>query len=144
MFRRFCLFLLVSLAGCNLLAPIGPIVNIGVHWIEGEAHKYYNSNQQTLHAAVKGALVELDLPITSEWKDGNTIHVRAGDDDRFKIKVIAVRENITKVSIRVNFFGDKPYAELIYRHVEKQPGVEQFLTVDALNTAMHEQPRPEF
>lgn len=133
----FCLFL----TGCEFVNPIAPLIQIGVYWLEGEAHKYYATEQSKICDAVKAVLDEFSLPILHEEQKGETIYIRAGDDDRFKIKVTAVRENVTKLSIRINTFGDKAYAEMIYRHVDQQPLVEQFASVDELNTAMEEQPR---
>lgn len=123
--------------GCPLLAPIGPIVDIGVFWLEGEAHKYYNTDQQTIYVSVQNVLNnELKIPITENQKMGEYIWIKAGDTDQFKIKIHHVRDNITKLSIRVNNFGDKPYAEMIYRHVDAQPGVIQWTSIDELNAAM--------
>lgn len=134
-----CCFVAV---GCQYMNPIGPIIQIGVYWLEGEAHKYYNSDQETIHRATIATLKELKLPITKDEKQSDYIYILAGDDDRFKIKIRAVREEITKLSIRVNTFGDKPFAELIYRHVDQQPGVEQFTTLVELNEAMDKRRRP--
>lgn len=131
-----------GVVGCPYLAPIGPIVQLGVMWVEGEAHKYYNTDQLTIYGATKTALAELDLAITEEYTEGDTIYVKAGDKDRFKIKIHAVRENTTKLSIRVDFMGDKPYAEMLYRHVDAQKDVVQFVSVEELNTAMEDSPRP--
>lgn len=133
--------LLLVFGGCQYLAPIGPIVQLGVMWVQGEAHKYYNTDQATILDATKAALKELDLAITNEEKSEDTIYLKAGDKERFKIKVHAVRQKTTKVSIRVNIMGDKPYAEMIYRHIDKQTGVEQFVSLKELNTAMENRPR---
>ena len=81
------------------------------------------------------------MPIISTSVSGNIIYIKAGDDDRFKIKIIAVREKVTKLAIRVNTFGDKPYVEMIYRHVDKEKNVEQFATAVMLNNAMTKQKR---
>jgi hypothetical protein len=136
-------FLLVGVVGCEFIAPIGPIVQLGIMWVEGEAHKYYNTDQETIHQATLVALKELDLVVNKEESsnDGETIYINAGDKDRFKIKIHAVREKTTKLSVRVDIMGDKPYAEMLYRHVDKQKDVVQFVTVEELNTALEDQPR---
>lgn len=128
--------LLFGVGGCQFINPIGPIIQLGVFWMEGEAHKYYNADQATVHRAVKDSLSELGLPLIREEVKGGTIHIRAGDDDRFKIKIVSVKPKVTKLSIRVNVFGDRPFAELIYRHVDRKPGVQDFATVEQLNTAV--------
>lgn len=133
---------LLAFTGCELFNPIGPIIQIGIYWLEGEAHKYYATDQQTLHQATKTVLAEFKLPILNESVKGNTIHMKAGDGDKFKIKIVAVRQGVSKLSIRVNTFGDKPYAEMIYRHIDKQPGIQQFATTAELNDAMQRRIRP--
>lgn len=135
------LFICVGTIGCNYLAPIGPIVQLGIMWYEGEAQKYYATPQEKIHVAVKDVLKEFTLPILEEKVDGETIYITAGDDDKFKIKITSVRENVTKLSIRVNIMGDKPYAEMIYRHVDGRPNVEQFASLVELNTAVEKEPR---
>lgn len=127
--------------GCSFLSPIGPIMQLGIMWYEGEAQKYYATPQEKIHYAVKDVLAEFKFPIKQESVSGETIYIKAGDDDRFKIKITSVRENVTKLSIRVNIMGDKPYAEMIYRHVDKRQGVEQFASLKELNNAVDKQKR---
>ena len=124
--------------GCDLFNPIGPIIQIGVMWMNGEAHKYYNTEHEPLIKATKDVLNDLKMPIQSEELDGNVYYIVAGDkgEDRFKIKVTSVKENVTKLSIRVNIMGDRPYAEMIYRHVDEIPGIRQFASVAELNEAV--------
>lgn len=142
MWKWLLLLGLVFVTGCWATAAIGPIAQLGIMWIEGEAHKYYNTPQTEMVGAVKTALKELDLKINNEEKKGDTVHINAGDKDRFKIKIHAVRPKTTKLSIRVNIMGDKPYAEMIYRHVDKQGGVEQFVSLKELNDSIDETPQP--
>ena len=42
----------------------------------------------------------------------------AGENDRFKISIKHVEPEISLLKIRVNFMGDKPYAELFYKKVD--------------------------
>ncbi len=124
--------LLLPLAGCGPFNPVDPLINIGIMWFEGEAVKYYNTDEATLERALKGALKELDLAVTKEERKGDTFYVTAGDKARFHIKLTTVRFTTTKLSIRVNVMGDKPYAEMVYRHVDAQPGVKQYVTAEHL------------
>lgn len=142
MFRKFGLmFFLLATVGCNAFNPIAPIIQLGVMWSEGEAHKYYNTDQETVHNAVVTVLKDLEFPVVEDTHKGDYIYVVADTGDRFKIKIKEVRHNITKLSIRVNTFGDRPYAELIYRHVDREQGVKDFVTVKELNTAMESRKR---
>lgn len=156
MWRKLVLslaFLFVSMAGCQYLSPIGPIIQLGIYWYEGEAHKYYQADQKTVRSALLETLKELNISVSNEEVKGNVIYIRAGGkvagegklglkdqqvslDDRFKIKVTAVNNRVSKLSIRVNIFGDKPYAELIYRTVDRKQGIKVFKTLEELNTAV--------
>lgn len=136
--------LTLTTSGCNFITPIGPIIQLGIMWYEGEAQKYYATPQDKMHVAVKNVLSEFKIPIIEEEIDGGNIYIKAGDDDRFKIKITSVREKVTKVSIRVNIMGDKPYAEMIYRHIDKQNDIEQFASLVELNNAVEKQPRRLF
>lgn len=143
----------VAVTGCDIFNPIGPIIQLGVFWSQGEAHKYYNTDQDTMVSAVKATLRDLDFAILEEGPYDDYYWIKATDgsqvsvngemvESHFKIKVREVKVNITKLSIRVNTFGNRPYVEMIYRHVDKQPGVEQFTTAKGLNAAYEKRNRP--
>jgi stress response protein SCP2 len=142
MFRKAIMALLITFIGCDAFNPIGPIIQFGLFWKQGEATKYYATEADVLLVATKEVLKEFKFPIKSEETKDRTVTIKAGDDDNFKIQVTAVRDNVSKLSIRVNTFGDKPYAELIYRHVDQKQGIEQFASVTALNAAVEGQKRP--
>ena len=133
--------LCLGMMGCSFIAPIGPIATLGIHWMNREAHKYYNTDQETLYVAVRNALNELDFPITKVDQGDEIWVIKADADDRFRIKINPVRHNVTKISILVNTFGDKPYAEMIYDHIDSQEEVNQFTSLKELNTAIEERPR---
>lgn len=139
------LFLL--LVGCQYISPIGPAIQLGIYWAEGEAHKYYNTDQESTLLAVRASLEELEIPIVEEDVKEGVIFIRAGgkssstderrrferrSDDRFKIKIIKVKSHTSKVSIRANVFGDKSYCEMIYRHIDKQSGIKQVVNIEDL------------
>ena len=123
------------------MGAIGAISSIGVMWMERTAHKYYNTDLDDMDAALRSTLDELEMPIEKEYMSGDSMVFKADVDDRFTITLNPVRENVTKVSIVVNLLGDKPYAEMIYRHIDAQKGVVQFVSVKELNTAVEERPR---
>lgn len=155
----FALFLgTAAMSGCEMFNPIGPLIQLGIYWKEGEAHKYYQTDHDTLYRSTLAALKDLDIPVNGEERDGNTVYIRAGgkvavsqqggalgtdpvtvklqSDDRFKIKVIKVNEKVSKLSIRVNTFGDKPFAELVYRNIDARPGIKVFQSTVELNDAV--------
>ena len=141
--------MIVFSAGCDYINPLDPIIQLGVFWVQGEANKYYNSDQETMIRATKDTLHELDFVILEEWPEEDYYWIKASDmasldspDSHFKIKIREVKERLTKVSVRVNVFGNKPYVEMLYRNIDRQPGVNQFVTLEGLNTAYTERSRP--
>jgi len=137
----FYVVLTLFLVGCSAINPIGPIVSLGIMWVNGEASKYYATDRDVIHDAIKIVLEKFKIPVIEEKIEEDSILIKAGDDDKLKIKIIATRENVTKVLIRVNVMGDMAYAELIYRHVDDQPGVNQFVSLSQLNEAIEKHPR---
>jgi len=127
--RKLTIFILFSifLAGCGFEFLVSPLVKGVITWVEGEAHKYYNYDSDVVYKAVKRAARELDYEISSDDppKDGNYKLV-VGNDDRFKISIDRIENNITLVSIRINFMGDKPYAELFYKKIDEQVNTIEF------------------
>jgi hypothetical protein len=141
--KLFLIMALIAamLTGCGI-DPIGPIIQLGVFWMNREAQKYYNTPQDDLYNATRNALNELEFPVEDVVTSDEKIVIKADANDRFKITLHEVRHNVTKVSILVNTLGDKPYAEMIYRHIDSQPDVIQFATLEELNTAIKERSRP--
>jgi len=155
MIRKLLLICTLALftTGCVPINPISPIIQLGVMWYEGEAHKYYNADSETLEKAVRETIKELDFMITKEYRKDQTLYLYVDDGtvaetpeqnngNRFKMKVTKIRYNITKLSIRINTWGDKPYTEMFYRHVDGKPGIKQFATLMDLNEAV-EAPEPK-
>jgi hypothetical protein len=130
--KKIILFivLFLFLGGCGPISPffiVSPIIQGVITWQEGEARKYYGYNSTIISRAVKRAAESMDMEITQEDppEEGNYYFV-AGNNDRFKISVQKIEDNITLLSIRVNFMGDKPYAELFYKKVDEQLGIIEF------------------
>ena len=114
----FCLPL-VFFAGCEVVPFVSPIVTGVVMWYEGEAHKYYYEEPSTLYRSTKLALKELDHPILKDETQRNgDYYILAGEGDKFKITIRKVKPHIAEVKMRINFMGNKPYAELIYKHID--------------------------
>lgn len=122
-------FALIFSSGCERKAaidPISPIINFYLAWKDGEAAAYYNCDEQSAYNAVKRALVDLKYNVASDEATSYGHYIAAGNSNKFKIKITRVETNITKISIRINFMGDKPYAELIYSKIEPQLNVIVF------------------
>lgn len=117
-----------TVAGCGPIDPVGPIISGVVAWVEGEAHKYYANDSATVYRAVKRACDELNYKISKDDPPNavGDYYLVAGNNDRFKIKIQNVEADIAKLSVRVNFMGDKPYAELLYKKVDEQISTIEF------------------
>ena len=146
--RKFLLLLLFCV-GCSSLIPFAPdAIDIGIAWVNGEAHKYYFSDAQNTEQAVRVVLKKMEFEITKDNKNDKGVLTltanskeqqkkkRDRNNDSFKIVVDPVRHNVTKVSIRVNIMGDHEYAELIYDQIDKQGGMKCFRETKELKTAL--------
>jgi hypothetical protein len=119
-FLMYQLFFLIFFMGCAT-SPLllTPIVTGVIYWKEGEARKYYAESSSLIHRATVLALQDLNHEIISDDKNTDGSYtISAGNDDKFKIKIKMVKPEISEVRIRVNFMGDKPYAELIYKMID--------------------------
>lgn len=114
----FMLCFPLGFTGCEVAPFVSPIVTGVVIWYEGEAHKYYYEEPSTLYRSTKLALKELEHPITTDEVRNGNYYIVAGDDDKFKITIRKVKPHISEVKIRINFMGNKPYAELLYTHID--------------------------
>lgn len=125
----FVLFFSAFLTGCAA-APflIAPIVTGVIMWQEGEAVKYYHEKPQVLYRATKVSMKDLELNITQDKPENGTFYINAGqaEEDKFKITIAQVRPNVSVVKIRVNFMGDKPFAELIYNQIDLNMNAIEF------------------
>ena len=113
----FC-FLLAFFTGCVAAPFISPIVTGVIIWKQGEAHKYYNEPIEAMYKNTKNSLKQLDLPIKTDEKTRDGYYIVAGENDRLKIKIREASKTITGVSIRINFMGDKPFAEVVYAEID--------------------------
>lgn len=132
------LLLWVGFLGCSpaiFLGGIGTAVQAYVYWKEGEAHKYYKYDADIMYKATLRAIKKMDLTVTQDTvvapkksRKGSIPghHLIATSNDRFKVKIFSTDKNVTEVSIRINFMGDKPYAELLYAYIDDQVNVIVF------------------
>lgn len=114
------IFAFTLTAGCGPEIFIAPIVSGVIAWSEGEAHKYYTYDSDTIYRVAKSTLSEMGLEISKDdVLENNHYYIIAGENDKFKITITPYEPEISKLSIRVNFMGDKPYAELFYKKLDE-------------------------
>jgi hypothetical protein len=124
--KKLPVLLLFLMLGCGPEILIGPIINGVIYWMEGEAHKYYAHEPEILYRATKRACIELNHSIDTDEQHKNDYYIVAGGNNRFKINIEWVENGIAEVRIRIDFWGDKPYAELIYQKIDEQLSVIEF------------------
>ena len=118
----FLLFIFTTFLGCEAIAPL---VSIGVQayvtWKDGEATAYYATDANSAYESVKRTIVGMGYKITTDTPDSKgSYSIVAGSKDKFKIHIVKIEPYVTAIKIRVDFMGDKPYAELIYKKLEGQ------------------------
>jgi len=128
--KRLFLSLVIffSLFGC--VGPemiLGPIINGVIAWKEGEAHKYYGYDSDVVYRASKRALIEMGFPILRDDPPNNQdFYLIGGKNNTLKITVQHADSNVSKLSVRIDFMGNKPYAELFYKKVDEQIHIIKF------------------
>ncbi|RDJ35616.1 MAG: DUF3568 family protein [Crenarchaeota archaeon] len=118
----------ILIPGCGPSAFfIGPAVSGVIYWVNGEAHKYYEEDAEVVYRASKHALHELNIPITQDYMQDEKFYITAGEDNRFSLKIVREEQNnLSRLSIRINYIGDKDFAELIYKEVDDQLNIIYF------------------
>lgn len=127
--KKFFVMLMLCLPLIGCVAPfiISPIVTGVAIWFNGEAHKFYYEESSTLYRSTKLALKELEHPITVDEKQQNgNYYIVAGGNDKFKITIRQVEPHIAEVKIRINLMGNKPYADLVYTHIDNNLNTIEF------------------
>lgn len=117
---------LLFLAGCEAALLIGPAIQAYVVWKNGEGFKYYNYDYNTVFRATEKALHDLDYKITKEEATKKGQYIVASSAHDFKINIEKVESNVTIVRMRINFMGDKPYAEMIYQVIDQNLGIIEY------------------
>ena len=115
--------------------------NLYVKWKDGEATKYYHCDSTQVHRALCLALRDMGIPVSSdsgavEQKPHGFFHrkeqpskgfsILAGNKNKFKIKIEVVETEITRLKVRIDFWGDKPYVETLYQKVDEYLNVVTF------------------
>lgn len=122
-FFKFLVVFSIFFSGCAALAPtalISPAIQAVIMWKDGEAHKFYPHNVKVMHSATLRSLQSLGVSFKKEDFSKGTYHITATQHNKFSIKIVTTELYVTRVSIRVDFMGDKDYAELIYKTIDEK------------------------
>ena len=131
--KSILIIFLLFLNGCAAIAltpfAISTITYGITKWSEGEAETYYAYDAPTMYRACKRVAREMEIPLTKDNPPnakGDAYIVCKTKNDTFKISVEHVEDDISVVKIRLNFMGDKPYAELFYKNLDDEVSIIEF------------------
>ena len=127
------MLLFPMITGCSSIITLitNPLIDSGVQayltWKDGEATAYYACDSNTAYNAIKAVLFDLHYTIESDKPDAKGSYViMAKSHNTFKITIHKTEDYVTAIKIRVDTMGDKPYAEMIYKKLERQLDVIDF------------------
>lgn len=115
----------VFVGGCPgilLLAAVGVGAAGTVAYVKGDLNAVEGKQLDTVYAATKKAVEELELKVTTDAKDqmGAQIVARDSQDKKVTIKLAATTKDTTTISIRFGAFGDETKSRLVLDKIRKK------------------------
>ena len=109
----------VVLSGC-ILAAVGAGAAGTVAYVKGDLEVVESKGLDTVYAATKKALADLELSAIQDNKDkmGATLVSRDSQDNKVTIKLTAVSDESTKISIRYATFGNEAKSAMVYNKIK--------------------------
>ncbi|MBN1223713.1 MAG: DUF3568 family protein [Candidatus Aminicenantes bacterium] len=110
------------LSGC-FAAAVGAGAGT-VAYVRGDLVVTEAAGLENVHDAALKAVHDLDLNLISQKKDALSGEITARDikDKKIQIKLAAVTDETTKVSIRIGTFGDETKSRVIYEKIRENLG----------------------
>lgn len=112
----------VLVQGCGLeLLLVGAGVASTVAYVRGDLEAVESAKIDVVYDATLKALDKLELKVTRKSKDvlSAMIIARDAQDKKITIKLKAVAEEATKLSIRVGVFGSETKSRLLYQEIRE-------------------------
>jgi endo-beta-N-acetylglucosaminidase D len=108
----------MSAGGCMVLA-VGAGAAGTVAYLKGDLEAVEAANLDTVYNATLKALDELELRVTTRYKDVLSAEIIARDaaDQKITIKLKPTTENTTKLSVRIGVFGNETKSRFIYQKI---------------------------
>lgn len=116
------IFFVTVTSGCIPLL-IGAAAGAGgVAYVKGSLVHNIDETVEDVHGASITALKDLGLFVTSDELNRHSARIKAEYEDgkKIDIKVDAITEYVSKISIRVGSLGDQEDSRLILNAIEKQ------------------------
>jgi hypothetical protein len=109
----------VILSGC-VVAAVGAGAGT-VAYLRGDLESTEAKDLDTVYAATKKAVEQLELNVSKDVKDALSAQIVARDarDKKITLNLKATTEGTTKISIRVGTFGSETKSMLIYDQIKK-------------------------
>lgn len=112
----------VLVQGCGLeLLLIGAGAAGTIAYVKGDLEAVETAKIDVVYDATLKALDKLELKVTTKSKDvlSGVIVARDTQNKKITIKLKAVSEEATKLSIRVGVFGSETKSRLIYQEIHE-------------------------
>ena len=110
----------VMVSGC-VLAAVGAGAAGTVAYVKGDLEVVESKDLDTVYAATKKALADLELNAIQDNKDkmGATLVSRDSQDKKVTIKLTAVTDESTEISVRFGTFGDEAKSAMVYSKIKE-------------------------
>ena len=145
----FLLAFTLANSGCLLIAAgAAGGAAVGYAYANGRVYETYNANFGDAWAATQTSVRELGMPIVKEERnaDGGFLESRTADNETVRIYVDALPSRIpaegslSRVSVRVATFGDKPFSnrllDQVGLHLVPAGSVPQSIAAQALGSGI--------
>lgn len=125
---------LVSSVGCGVTPVMGisVLVDLVLLWKDGNAKKYYTGKQANVYPKLKQVLHSMGHTIAKDSVNSKGVNIIESHSagHRFSITVAQYDPDVVLVTCRIDFMGDKYYAELMYRQLDSMMGVRTTMVID--------------
>ena len=119
------ILMVIWLGGC--LVAVGAALGIGAYqWVEGTMIKDYPRTMEPTYHACKEACKTMELTIKKESYSPlkSKIYAATANGTSVDIKLEARPNDITSVSVRFGFMGNRDQSAYFHRNVMKNLGIE--------------------
>ena len=110
----------VMLSGC-VLAAVGAGAAGTVAYVKGDLEVIEAKDLDTVYDATKKALEDLELSVIQDTKDkiGATVVSRDSQDKKVTIRLTAVTDKSTEISVRFGTFGNEAKSAMVYNKIKE-------------------------
>ena len=110
----------VTVSGC-ILAAVGAGAAGTVAYVKGDLEVLEDKDLDDVYAASKKALADLELGVIQDNKDkiGATLVSRDSQDKKITIKLKAISDQSTEISVRYGTFGSEAKSSMIYNKIKE-------------------------